>query len=98
MKVLVPVLSKSEDAEISPEFGRTPFFAVVEGDKVSFYDNPGASASGGAGVKASQFVLNLGVDKVVLKKPAGPNAKSALEQAGITVEVNESLETLKDLL
>ncbi|SMP06302.1 Predicted Fe-Mo cluster-binding protein, NifX family [Desulfurobacterium pacificum] len=98
MKVLVPVLSKSEDAEISQEFGRAPFFAVIEDGRVSFYDNPGASASGGAGVKASQFVLSLGVDKVVLKKPAGPNAGSALEQAGVTVEVNENLKTLKNLL
>ena len=61
MKVLVPVLSKDKNAEVSAELGRTPYFAVIEGGNVEFYENPGASASGGAGVKASQFVINLGV-------------------------------------
>ena len=61
MKVLVPVLSKDRNAEVSAEFGRAPYFAVIEGGNVEFYENPGASASGGAGAKASQFVINLGV-------------------------------------
>ncbi len=98
MKVLVPVLSKDRNAEVSAEFGRAPYFAVIEGGNVEFYENPGASASGGAGVKASQFVINLGVDKIILKKPAGPNAKSALEQADVSIEIRENLKTLEELL
>ncbi|RKQ63370.1 putative Fe-Mo cluster-binding NifX family protein [Thermovibrio guaymasensis] len=98
MRILVPVSSKDRNAEVSDEFGRAPYFAVIENGNVEFYENPGASATGGAGVKASQFAINLGVAKVILKKPAGPNAKSALEQAGITVEVREGLKSLKELL
>ncbi len=98
MKVLVPVLSKDRNAEVSAEFGRAPYFAVVENGDVEFYENPGASASGGAGAKASQFVINLGIDKIVLKKPAGPNARSALEQADVPIEIMENLKTLEELL
>ncbi|SMO48620.1 Predicted Fe-Mo cluster-binding protein, NifX family [Balnearium lithotrophicum] len=98
MKVLVPVLEKKEDAEVSKEFGRAPYFAVVENEKVEFFENPGASASGGAGVKAAQFAVDLGVDKVIIRKNVGPHAESALKTAGIEVEIKENLKKLNEVL
>jgi len=97
MKILVPVEEKNEKTKVFPEFGRAPYFAVVEDGKVSFYENPGALSKGGAGVKAAQFAVDLGVEKVVVKKNPGPNATSALEAAGIGVEV-KNVESLEELL
>ena len=97
MRVLVPVDEKSRDAKVYPEFGRAPYFAVIENGEVSFYENPGASAKGGAGVKAAQFAVDLNVDRVVVKKNPGPNATSALEAAGVEIEV-KNVEKLKELL
>ncbi|RUM90930.1 MAG: hypothetical protein DSZ26_01850 [Thermovibrio sp.] len=97
MKVLIPVLEKKEDAEVSSEFGRAPCFAVLENGKVEFFENPGALASKGAGVKAAQFAIDLGIDKVVVKKNAGPHAESALKTAGIEVEIRENLKKLNEI-
>lgn len=96
MKIAVPVADKRKDAEIA-EFGRAPYFAIIEGENVSFLKNPGSEAASGAGVKASQFVISEGVEKVILKKPAGPHASSALEQAGIKVEIKE-IKNLNEIL
>ncbi|WP_297444778.1 NifB/NifX family molybdenum-iron cluster-binding protein [Desulfurobacterium sp.] len=97
MKIAVPVTEDRREAEVT-EFGRAPFFAIIEENNVKFVKNPGSEASSGAGVKASQFIINGGVEKVILKKPAGPHASSALEQAGIEVEVREGLRTLNEVL
>ena len=97
MRVLVPVDEKSRNAKVYPEFGRAPCFAVIENGEVSFYDNPGALSKGGAGVKAAQFAVDLKVDRVIVKKNPGPNATSALEAAGVEVEVRD-VERLEELL
>jgi predicted Fe-Mo cluster-binding NifX family protein len=98
MKILVPVLEKKEDAEVSKEFGRAPYFAVLENGNVEFFENPGASASGGAGVRAAQFVVDLGINKVIVRKNVGPHAESALKTAGIEIEIRENLKRLNEAL
>ncbi|WP_457567670.1 NifB/NifX family molybdenum-iron cluster-binding protein [Desulfurobacterium sp.] len=97
MKIAIPVSEASKEAKVV-EFGRAPFFAIINKGNVNFVKNPGSEATGGAGVKAAQFIINEGVEKVILKKPAGPHASSALQQAGITVKVINELKTLNELL
>ncbi len=97
MKTAIPVKEKGENPQIASEFGRTPFFAVVEGGQIEFVENPGAKSGGGAGAKASQLLITLNVEKVVLRKPPGPNAKQALEGAGISIEITDS-KFLKEVL
>ncbi|WP_456397843.1 NifB/NifX family molybdenum-iron cluster-binding protein [Desulfurobacterium sp.] len=97
MRVAVPVMEQNKNANVG-EFGRAPFFAIIEGKNINFVKNPGSEASSGAGVKASQFIINAGVEKVILKKPAGPHASSALEQAGIKIEIRKGLKMLNEIL
>ncbi|HEU16146.1 MAG TPA: dinitrogenase iron-molybdenum cofactor [Nitrososphaeria archaeon] len=73
------------DDVVSHRFGRAPKITIVDVDdggnvvNVRVLDNPGASASGGAVVKAIQVLVNEGVDAVV--GPAfGPNAQAILEE------------------
>jgi predicted Fe-Mo cluster-binding NifX family protein len=97
MKILIPVLEKKENAEVSEEFGRAPYFAVVENGKVEFFENPACRAPKGAGTKAAQFAIDLGVEKVIVRRNVGPHAESALKTAGIEIEIKEDLNSLDDI-
>lgn len=84
MKVLVSSTGDSLDAEVSPIFGRCPFFILVDTDtmQVTALPNAAINASGGAGIQASQFVIQQGA-QVVLSGNLGPNAMQVLQAAGI---------------
>jgi predicted Fe-Mo cluster-binding NifX family protein len=75
------------DSIVSPKFGRAKYFVIVDWDGrevlgVRTIPNPGASASGGAGIKAVQGLVNERVELVV-SGGFGPNALAALEELGI---------------
>jgi len=97
MKIAIPVKEQKRESEISGEFGRSPFFAIIENGNIKFIENPGAKSGGGAGAKASQLLISLKVDKVILRKPAGPNASHALKESGIEIEITDS-KSLNELL
>jgi len=84
MKVLVSSTGDNLEAEVSPIFGRCPFFILVDSDtmQVTALPNAAISASGGAGIQASQFVIQQGA-QVVLSGNLGPNAMQVLQAAGI---------------
>jgi len=97
MKVAVPVRKRGTDAEIPGEFGRVPLFAIIEGESVTFIENPGASSGGGAGSKAAETVISTGAERVILRKPPGPHASRILQRAGISVEVS-AFRTLSEVI
>ncbi|MFP3283330.1 MAG: NifB/NifX family molybdenum-iron cluster-binding protein [Nitrososphaeria archaeon] len=76
------------DSIVSSKFGRAKYFVIVDlgdGDTVMgvrTVANPGASTSGGAGMKAVQELVNNKID-VVVSGGFGPNALAALEELGI---------------
>ncbi|NOX44285.1 MAG: dinitrogenase iron-molybdenum cofactor, partial [Caldiserica bacterium] len=75
------------DDRISPVFGRAPTFTVVEveDDEIktaTVIDNPHASAAGGAGIQAAQFVVEKGPE-AVFAGHFGPHASGVLAQAGV---------------
>ncbi len=75
---------------IADRFGRAPTFTIVDIDdegrilSVRVVENPGAKAGSGAGIRAVQKLVDLGVEIVVGPSP-GPNAYMALQQAGIKI-------------
>ena len=53
MKIIIPVDEASPNTGVCVSFGRAPYFALCEGEGVTFIENPGAQAEGGAGLKLS---------------------------------------------
>lgn len=67
-----------------PHFGRAPSFIKynTESDTLDHFLNAAAGEPGGAGVAASQFVIDQGVSAVI-SGSFGPNAFRSLQAAGI---------------
>ena len=86
MKICVTATERNLDASVDPFLGRCRYFVIVDPETMEFevLENPGASARGGAGVRAAQAVANKGID-VMLTGDIGPNALPVLSNAGIKV-------------
>ena len=89
MKVIVTADGADLNAPTSPRFGRCPTYVFVETDTLACeaMQNPAASASGGAGIQAAQFVVEQGA-RAVLTGNVGPNAVEVLQAANIPVYLN----------
>lgn len=84
MKIAIPVEEKSFDMPVCVSFGRTPFFALfdTENGKYEYIENTACDSPGGAGIKASQILIDNGVN-VVITVRCGENACEVLTPAGI---------------
>jgi len=83
------VENKGLKSQLSPVFGRCPYFVVVEIENketknVKTIKNTAAAQMGGAGITAAQLIGNEGV-KVVITGAAGPRAFQVFQQLGIKV-------------
>jgi predicted Fe-Mo cluster-binding NifX family protein len=89
MKVIVTAEGNDLNAPTSPRFGRCPTYVFVETETMAFeaMPNPAASASGGAGIQAAQFVIERGA-QAVLTGNLGPNAADVFQAADIPVYLN----------
>ncbi len=84
MKIAISSMGTDLDARIDPSFGRCAYFILVDTDDMSFevFDNESIALGGGAGIEAIRFVASKGA-KVIITGQVGPNALSALSEAGI---------------
>lgn len=84
MKLAISLAGDTLEAPFDARFGRAPQFCLV--DSVSgewtLLANPGLEASGGAGVRAAQFIAAQGAAAVV-SGAYGPKAWTTLRAAGI---------------
>ena len=89
MKVMVTAQGSDLEAPSNPRFGRCPMFVFVDTETMAFeaIPNPAASASGGAGIQAAQFVVEQGTE-AVLTGNVGPNAAQVLQAADVPVYLN----------
>ena len=88
MKIAVTTTAPNIAADADPRFGRSACLIVVDTETMHWaaYPNPGASASGGAGTVAAQFVADQNVEAVI-SGDFGPNAYRALQAAGVSMHV-----------
>lgn len=88
MKIVLTTASPDIAAEVDPRFGRGAYLLIVDPDTLEWwaYPNPGARASGGAGIRAAQFVCDLQVDAVI-SGDFGPHAHQALDAANLPMYV-----------
>ncbi len=84
MKIIITASSNKIEQPFNPRFGRAEYFMLVDSDthKWEAFSNPAASARGGAGPQAVQFIDSKKPD-VVISGRYGPSAYAALEAAGI---------------
>lgn len=100
MKIAIPAAGKDLDSMTDSRFGRCPYFVIldVSEDKIDSYDaieNTATGAMRGAGVTASQIVVDQGVE-VVISDNIGPRAFNALSQSGIKIFIVESMVSVKE--
>ncbi len=90
MKVFISADSNLKEALMDPRFGRCPFFQVydTETKEVNVLDNPGFTASGGAGIQAGNMLLDKEAD-VLITGHLGPNAMEVLKNSKIKVITTE---------
>jgi len=73
-------------AQVEPRFGRCPYFLIVDSETMRFeaFSNPATTVPGGTGPQTVQEFERRGAE-VILTGQVGPNAQTALEQAGLKV-------------
>lgn len=103
MKLLaMAVNEKNMNAKLSDNLARAKYFAFVNLDdgNVEFKENPAFTSSGGAGIKAGQFLLDNQVE-ILITKQLGQNASDLLAGAvkmftGIDSSLDENLAKYKN--
>jgi predicted Fe-Mo cluster-binding NifX family protein len=86
VKIAATAMGTTLDSVFDPKFGRCRHVLVIDTDdmRVECVDNPHRASSGGAGSRFAQLMLDRRVG-TVLTGEVGPNARQALDAAGITV-------------
>lgn len=86
MKIAIPSEGTNLQSNVSQSFGRCEYFVVVDTDtnKFEVIDNTAISSEGGAGIKASQSVVDSGA-KAVITFHLGQNAADVLNAADIKI-------------
>lgn len=92
MKVGVPAADQTLSATVDSRFGRCKYFIIVDTDTMEYYavSNAGGKAEEGAGIQASQTLINEEVEAVIGGN-FGPNAFMTLQYAGIKVYNGEGI-------
>jgi len=88
MKTVITSKGDNKDAHFDLRFGRAGWFCVFDDEtgKPGFIENDQANATGGAGVKAAETMVELGVQKVI-SGDFGPKAKELLEKFNIQMVI-----------
>ena len=85
MKLAVSATGGSLAAQVAPQFGRAPYFVLVDTDRAGFsaVSNDNLDAVSGVGPQTASMLARAGVT-VILTGRIGPKARQALDAAGIT--------------
>ena len=86
MKIIITTVAPNIESEVDPRFGRGAYLLVVDPNTLEWqaHPNPGVNASGGAGINATQFVVEQKADAAI-SGDFGPNAYEALNAARIAM-------------
>ncbi len=86
MKIAISSTGDNLESDVDMRFGRCKYFMIVESDSMDFnaISNESVMASGGAGIKAAETIVNQDVE-IMLTGNIGPNAHRTLSAAGIKV-------------
>jgi predicted Fe-Mo cluster-binding NifX family protein len=104
MKTIITSEGNTVDSLFDLRFGRAAWFCLFneEDNRIEFYENEYSEAQGGAGTKAAEKMVEMGVEKII-SGDFGPKAKEILERFRIQLvilpdngkKVKDIIETLK---
>jgi len=100
MKTVITSRGNNKKSEFDQRFGRAGWFCLWddESGRISFIRNEQAEAAGGAGVKAAEKMVELGVRKVI-SGDFGPKAKDLLEKFNIQmVIIDDNNQLIKEII
>lgn len=84
MKIAMATLEKNMETKLDQTFGRAVYFLFhdTETGESTFIDNPARDASGGAGIKSAQTLVDEGIEALIVFR-LGSNAVKVLDGANI---------------
>ena len=84
MKIVISSTGKTSENLLDKRFGRCEYFQIhdTKSGKVKILENKGQNSSGGAGIVASNQLIEEKVD-VIITGNLGPNAFELIEKSGI---------------
>ena len=100
MKTVITSKGDNSKAKFDSRFGRAGWFCIFDDEtgKSSFLENDQAEATGGAGVKVAEKMVEIGVKKVI-SGDFGPKAKDLLDQFNIQmVIITDDQQSIKEVL
>ena len=100
MKTVITSKGKTKDDHFDLRFGRAAWFCVFDEatGKSSFMENDQVNATGGAGTKAAEKMVELGVQKVI-SGDFGPKAKDLLDKFNIQmVIISDDHQSIKEIV
>jgi len=98
MKIAVSATDKNLDANVDQRFGRCRYFLIVDPESMDYkaVSNESSMASGGAGIKAAETVVNNGAE-ILITGNIGPNAHRTLSAGGVKIYTG-ARGTIKDAI
>lgn len=86
MKIAIPVDERNVETNVCVSFGRTPYFLIYDDEtkEYTFLDNSAAAATGGAGIKAAQTIVDSKAS-ILLTVRCGENAANLLKAANVKI-------------
>ncbi|MBU5293923.1 NifB/NifX family molybdenum-iron cluster-binding protein [Anaerosalibacter bizertensis] len=98
MKIGLSSNGKDLDSTLDLRFGRCSYFIIYDIEKSDFesIENKGLTSEGGAGIAASQQLIDENVDVIITGK-LGPNAFNIINKADIKVFKSEAI-SIKDAI
>lgn len=100
MKTVITAKENNTSSLFDLRFGRGAWFCVfdTESKQTEFVKNEFANVQGGAGTKAAEKMIELGVTKVI-SGDFGPKAKDLLTQFKIQMVIlDDDEKTIKDII
>lgn len=84
MLIAIPSDGESLDTSVCVSFGRAPFYCLynTETKESRFLANSAADASGGAGIKAAQILVDNAIGTLITIR-CGENAAKVLQNANV---------------
>lgn len=84
MKIAMPINENDINSTICPSFGRAPYFLIYDNsvEEYKIMENTAAQSAGGAGIKASQLLIDQNVS-IIIGPRYGENAAKLIKEAGI---------------
>ncbi len=100
MKTVITSKGNNQKSHFDLRFGRAGWFCLIDNETgdTSFIENDQAEATGGAGTKAAEKMVELGVQKVI-SGDFGPKAKDLLDKFNIQmVIIDDDNQTIKKII